>query len=49
MVTGVAASVAEQLVVAYDGREGIDLPWPAQWPLRAGKDRGGGCVHGGDG
>ncbi|ROQ94426.1 hypothetical protein EDE04_0854 [Streptomyces sp. 2132.2] len=35
LVTGIAASMAEPVVVAYDGREGIDLPWPAQYLLRA--------------
>ncbi|XIE81330.1 hypothetical protein AB6O49_32630 [Streptomyces sp. SBR177] len=35
LVTGIAASMAEQVVVAYDGREGIDLPWPAQYLLWA--------------
>ncbi|MGZ9934876.1 hypothetical protein ACXNSR_33945 [Streptomyces sp. NC-S4] len=35
MVTGIAASMAEPVVVAYDGREGIDLPWPAQYLLWA--------------
>ncbi|MFB7028865.1 MULTISPECIES: hypothetical protein [unclassified Streptomyces] len=34
-MTSIAASVAEQVVVAYDGREGIDLPWPAQCLLWA--------------
>ncbi|MFK0258438.1 hypothetical protein [Streptomyces sp. NPDC090445] len=33
MVTGIAASMAEPVVVAYDGREGIDLPWPARYLL----------------
>ncbi|MFH8560016.1 hypothetical protein [Streptomyces sp. NPDC017988] len=35
MVTGIAASLAEPVVVAYDGREVIDLPWPAQYLLWA--------------
>ncbi|MGW0899508.1 hypothetical protein ACWD0G_21420, partial [Streptomyces goshikiensis] len=35
MVTGVAASMAEPVVVVYDGREAIDLPWPAQYLLWA--------------
>ncbi|WP_285541415.1 hypothetical protein [Streptomyces lavendulae] len=30
MVTGIAASTADRVVVAYDGREVIDLPWLAQ-------------------
>ncbi|MFB7862823.1 hypothetical protein [Streptomyces sp. NPDC056069] len=30
MLTGIAASTADRVVVAYDGREVIDLPWPAQ-------------------
>jgi hypothetical protein len=33
VVTGVAASTAERVVAAYDGREVIDLPWPAQYLL----------------
>ncbi|MEE1752000.1 hypothetical protein [Streptomyces sp. SP18CS02] len=33
LVTGIAASMAEPVVVAYDGREVIDLPWPAQYLL----------------
>ncbi|MFD9516816.1 hypothetical protein [Streptomyces sp. NPDC059979] len=33
MVTGIAASLADPVVVAYDGREAIDLPWPAQYLL----------------
>ncbi|MFD4913094.1 hypothetical protein ACFWNR_07705 [Streptomyces virginiae] len=35
LVTGIAASMAEPVVVAYDGREVIDLPWPAQYLLWA--------------
>ncbi|MFD9333162.1 hypothetical protein ACFWBF_01890 [Streptomyces sp. NPDC060028] len=35
MVTGIAASMADPVVVAYDGREAIDLPWPAQYLLWA--------------
>ncbi|GAA3904781.1 hypothetical protein GCM10022244_13680 [Streptomyces gulbargensis] len=30
LVAGIAASMAEPVVVAYDGREVIDLPWLAQ-------------------
>ncbi|WP_329619338.1 hypothetical protein OG357_01460 [Streptomyces sp. NBC_01255] len=33
LVTGIAASMAEPVVVAYGGREVIDLPWPAQYLL----------------
>ncbi|MFF1480768.1 hypothetical protein ACFVYD_25020 [Streptomyces sp. NPDC058301] len=33
MVTGITASMAEPAVVVYDGREAIDLPWPAQYLL----------------
>lgn len=33
MVTGIAASTADRVVIAYDGREAIDLPWPAQYLL----------------
>ncbi|MBT2469427.1 hypothetical protein J7E97_16480 [Streptomyces sp. ISL-66] len=30
LVSGIAASMTDPVVVAYDGREVIDLPWPAQ-------------------
>ncbi|MEU3207185.1 hypothetical protein ABZ702_25590 [Streptomyces cyaneofuscatus] len=35
LVTGIGVTTAERVVVAYDGSELIDLPWPAQYLLWA--------------